>query len=164
MVKSTSTPERRLPEVTAKLRKKYATIDGRTRYVSFMSARKGYRKEFQLSFFKADYDVEVIQSDIAEKIPVSLDGSEYSCSFIDQYMRLAHVGGLKHENDTIQAIQEYKQLSHVIKCFKKGVVRLHTDGGGEYSSENKYDCSITDDHSSLLYSVCRGIALEVAGR
>lgn len=33
----------------------------------------------------------------------------------------------------MEATEQYKELSHVKKYFPKGVERLHSDGGGEYS-------------------------------
>lgn len=84
-----------------------------------------------------------------------------------------HVARIRTKADTNALYDPYKQLAHVKKYYKKGVQRLHTDGGGEYANIEDTDltetCPHTPQHNPYSKRVNRtlvepaGVMLEQAG-
>eukprot|EP00171_Calliarthron_tuberculosum_P022539 IDg22539t1 len=108
---------------------------------------KATKKSFKSHFEEAEQPGEVVHSDLAGPLPISLDGAVYACTFTDQFSRFSHVAGLKTKSDTFDAIEQYKTLSHVTKYYPNGVQRLHTDGGGEYSGTTVQEHTTTTPHT-----------------
>eukprot|EP00171_Calliarthron_tuberculosum_P004578 IDg4578t1 len=108
---------------------------------------KATKKSFNSKFKETEYAGEVVHSDLAGPMPVSMDGAQYACTFTDQYSRFSYVTGLCNKSDVLEATESYKQLEHVQKYFKKGIERVHTDGGGEYSGINIAGHSTTTPHT-----------------
>eukprot|EP00171_Calliarthron_tuberculosum_P000533 IDg533t1 len=108
---------------------------------------KATKKHFGSKFEETSYAGEIVHSDLAGKMPTSLHGSQYACTFTDQFSRYSHVTGLKFKSDTVKAVNEYKQLEHVTKYFVNGIERFHTDGGGEYEGIGINAHTITTPHT-----------------
>lgn len=111
------------------------------------SLGKATKKSFNSNFKPAMYAGEVVHSDLAGPFPVSMDGAQYSCTFLDQYSRFTHVVGIQKKSDAVEASEDYKELSHVKKYFPKGVERIHSDGGGEYKNVDVNEHSETTPHT-----------------
>ena len=108
---------------------------------------KAKRKSFKSHFKPAKYPGEIVHSDLAGPLPMSMDGALYACTFMDQYSRFTHAAGLRSKSDAVEATESYKVLEHVKKYFPKGVERLHTDGGGEYENADVNEHSETTPHT-----------------
>lgn len=90
------------------------------------------KKTFTSSFTPTSYPGEIVHSDLAGKFPASVQGARYMCNFIDQFSRYIMMTGIRRKSDTKAAFNEYSKC-HISKWFRKGIVQLHTDGGGEYA-------------------------------
>lgn len=109
---------------------------------------KATKKQFKSRFEPANYSGEIVHTDLMGPLPPAMNGTKYVCTFTDQYSRYSHVVGLQSKDEAVQAIEEYKQLGHVKKYFKNGIVeRLHTDGGREFSTADVAEHSITTPHT-----------------
>eukprot|EP00171_Calliarthron_tuberculosum_P004499 IDg4499t1 len=95
--------------------------------------RKATQKHFGSRFKDVSHAREIVHSELTENLQKRLDGAQYACSFTDQFSIFSHVTGLKLKSDALDAVKAYNQLENVTKYFKKGLQRLHTDGGGEYT-------------------------------
>ena len=108
---------------------------------------KATRKGFTSAFESVNYTGEVVHFDLAGPLSASMDGAQYVYTFTDQFSRFTHVIGLRKKSDTVAATEEYKKQSHVTKYFKKGVERLHSDGGGEYEGVSVPEHTTTTPHT-----------------
>lgn len=105
---------------------------------------KGTKNKFNSNFDKAKYAGEIVYSDLAGKMPTNTYGYKYFISFIDHFTRFTHVTAIKRKSNTNSAFEQYKKETHVLKYFKNGADRLHSDGGGEYeNSENEHPSTNT---------------------
>lgn len=98
---------------------------------------KAKRKAFDSHFEPAEYAGEIVHSHSCGKLPASIHGNRYFCTFVDQYSRFTHVATIKEKGDASN-VSKYKKLAQVEKYFKNGIKRLHTDGGGEYKLVDVY--------------------------
>ena len=57
------------------------------------------------------------------------------CTFLDQFSRYLTIATIARKSHTSDIDEEYSN-SHITKWFKKGITKLHTDGGGEYETIN----------------------------
>lgn len=93
---------------------------------------KATKKSFDSHFEDVHHAGEIVHSDIAGKLPTSIEGNEYFCVFVDPFSRIVHVKGLPSKDKTQEAFELYKTDSLMQKYFKNGVERFHSDGGGEF--------------------------------
>jgi hypothetical protein len=91
------------------------------------------RKPFKVSQVKSTRPLELIHSDVCGPMQnVSLGGSKYFVSFIDDYSRFSHVYYVNEKSDVFGVFKEYKAL--VENQTGQTIAVLRTDGGGEYVS------------------------------
>lgn len=93
---------------------------------------KGRRKSFKSNFEEVSAPGEIVHSDLAGKLPKSIDGREYIITFVDQYSRFTQAFGLSTKANAPAALEIFKNSGVVRRYFQNGIQRLHTDGGGEY--------------------------------
>eukprot|EP00171_Calliarthron_tuberculosum_P001098 IDg1098t1 len=117
-------------------RSELSSVKGKHTSVPSVSYGKGNKKSFASSFESANYAREIVHSDLAGPMPISIHGSKYACTFTDQYTRFTHMAGIRSKDQTARAVEDYKELTHVKRYFKNGIERLHSDGGLEYSNIN----------------------------
>ena len=108
---------------------------------------KAKKKCFDSEFDQATYPGEVVHSDVVGPLPVSTEGSRYIVTLQDQYSRLLHVTGVSTKAEAATVVERYKSDPLVVKHFRKGVERLHTDGGGEYENVDVIDPTKTTPHT-----------------
>jgi len=124
---------------------------------------KAHRKPFKGTFTEASYPGEVVHADLDGPLPASHDGHKYLCSFVDQSSRYIMIATFCAKSDAENAFEMYK-ASTVVKCFPKGIQRLHTDGGGEFvfadnqnSMEHTSTTTNTPQHNPFAERVNRTI-------
>lgn len=91
---------------------------------------KATKKSFDSKMKPVKFPGEIIHSDLAGPLPLSIQGSKYMCTFMDQKTRWISTAGLKHKSDCQDAFEMYRNTK-VVKSFKR-IQEVHTDGGGEY--------------------------------
>ena len=110
----------------------FPKLQGNTKPCHPCKLGKATKKSFKSNFKPVQFPGEVVHPDLVGPLPVSLDGAVYVCTFIDRYSRYTHAVGIAKKSDVPEMFEDFKTHEHVKKYFKNGVVRLHTDGGGEY--------------------------------
>lgn len=102
---------------------------------------------------------ELVHSDLSGKLPRSINGKRYYCSFTDQYTRYINVAGIKFKSETAELFESYRNQPHVTTYFPSGVQALHTDGGGEYKNvkiiNHSETCPDTPQHNPFSERVNR---------
>lgn len=109
------------------------------------------KKQFDSYFEEVIMPGEKMHSDLSGKLPRSINGNLYSCTFTDHFLRYTHVGEIKLKSDTTDLLKEYKKLGYVAKYFPKGAQHMRTDAGGEYvnieETEHTSTCPDTPHYS-----------------
>lgn len=103
--------------------KDFPNLPGELKCCHPCSLGNATKKSFDSHVKPATYPGEVVHSDLAGTFPVSMDDAIYSCTFLDQFSRYTHVTGLHQKSDAVEAMDMYKDLSHLKKYFPKGVAR-----------------------------------------
>ena len=119
---------------------------------------KSFKSKFQSSTFAG----EVIHSDLSGSVFASSNRAKYLCTFLDQYSRYLCIVSISKKSDTAEAFEEFK-TSYVTKWFPKGVVEIHSDGGGEHQPVNAKNnihstsAPYTPEHNAFAERVNRTI-------
>ena len=74
-----------------------------------------------------------IHSDLCDVSQSSREGCRYYATFIDDYSRYTEVVPLKTKDETLDAFKKF--VAHAENELGKRIVRLRSDGGGEYYSK-----------------------------
>ena len=97
---------------------------------------KAHLKPFNSRFDETKYAGEIVHSDVATSLPVSVDGNTCMCTFQDQHTRFVTATAIKSKGEVSKATKDYENRLIVQKYFKsEKIERLHSDGGGEYESD-----------------------------
>ena len=93
---------------------------------------KMHRKSFKSSQSRK---MELIHSDVCG--PLSIGGSKYFVTFIDDYSRCCAVYFMKQKSEVFAKFKEFEAITtNTSGC---GIVRLRTDNGGEYPTKEFMD-------------------------
>ena len=95
---------------------------------------KSHRLKFSTANHNSKGILEYIHSDLwgSPQVPVSLSGSQYFISFVDDYSRKVWVYFLKLKSEAFDKFKEWKTL--VENQTGKGIKHLRTDNGLEFCS------------------------------
>lgn len=93
-------------------------------------ARKTFKSRDNI---KSTRPLEIVHSDVCGPMQnVSLGGSRYFVSFIDDFSRYAHVYFIDNKSDVFSVFQNFE--AYVSNQTGQTIATLRTDGGGEYVS------------------------------
>ena len=88
---------------------------------------------FSGHFVKAEDLLEVVHMDFVGPFSVkSTGGASYFLTIVDPFSGFKQVKFLKNKCDVFEQFLEYKNYSK--KLLKKDIIKLNTDGGGEFCS------------------------------
>ncbi|GJS45163.1 gag-pol polyprotein [Tanacetum coccineum] len=94
---------------------------------------KQHRLKFKTSNSKSVYVIELVHSDVWQAPVLSLGGTKYFVSFIDDYSRRCWVYPIKKKSDVFEVFKVYK--ARVELDSGKNIKCLRTDNGGEYTGD-----------------------------
>lgn len=96
---------------------------------------KSQRKKFYKSDKRAEKNLDIIHSDVVGKIvPISLGGSCYFSTFLDDYSRFSVIALMKKKHETFN---EFKKYEAEVEVYQERKIKvLHSDNGGEYLSND----------------------------
>lgn len=80
--------------------------------------------------------LQILVSDFYGPSPLSLDKNWYYCVFIDQYTKYIWLYTLKNKYKVRDIFSKFHPSME--KQFKRTIVSLYTDGGGEYKIPDQY--------------------------
>ncbi len=104
---------------------------------------KAKRKTFDSHFKGTTGPGEVVHSDVAGPMPTSHYGNKYFVTFTDQFSRFTHAVSIPRKADVPDVYEMYKETSEVRKFFPNGILRIHSDGGGEYQKVGSIEATAT---------------------
>lgn len=94
--------------------------------------RKSHKLPFSESTLTSSLPLEIIYSDVWSS-PIHLhDAFKYYVIFVDHFTRYICFYPLKRKSDIYDVFTHYKPL--VEKFFKRSIVTIYTDNGGEYEA------------------------------
>nr|GEY02673.1 Gag-Pol polyprotein [Tanacetum cinerariifolium] len=94
---------------------------------------KQHRLPFKTPNSRSVYVLELVHSDVWQALILSLGGSKYFVSFIDDYSRRCWVYPIKKKSDVFEVFKVYK--ARVELDSRKKIKCLRTDNRGEYTGD-----------------------------
>ncbi len=88
-------------------------------------------KGFDSDYKNASFAGEIVQSDLAVQIPVSLQGNKYFATLTGQYSSYTSVKGIAAKSKTPETFEAYKKSNIVRKYYPEGAQHLNSNGGGK---------------------------------
>ena len=79
--------------------------------------------------------LELIHTDICGPFDPTIFGERYYITFTDDYSRYLTVYLLKSKDESIKMFEIYKKMAEILHNGKK-IIKIHSDRGGEYTSNN----------------------------
>lgn len=67
---------------------------------------KAKRKNVSSNFKPVTYAGDIVHSDVCGKLPRSIHGNAYFCTFLDQYAPYTHVTGIRMKSDVRQVFED----------------------------------------------------------